>query len=626
LFDADWYRKRYPDVDMLGVNPLAHYLKYGFALGRDPEPRFSSVEYLRYNPDVARRKMDALDHFVLYGRAEGRSIYPVERFDGLPAEPRFGGREYGPIDSLVAYDGPARLLGERLSVCVHLHLFHTDLAGVFAGYLRNIPRRFTLLVSAPEDEDPEFWRNWLETELANCNRCVVKRQENRGRDILPMVDTFRREILDHDVLFHCHSKVSSYESAYRDWRTFLLHNTLGSTEVVAALLAQFREDSHLGLVAPPYFHALQDQPQWGANRARVDAMLSSLGMQRSEDPCPDFPAGSFFWARVTAIAPLLTGAFGLGVFEPEGGQIDGTLAHAIERLLGIVPRRLGYEVKFIGVDVGYNLKNYWTQARVDRLLSHTGGSLPRQRLERVKELPEGVRDLRVAVCTCVAGDIDELIPPPIVEKGVDYFCFTDSRIGEVGHYRLLRSPYIDVSPQRTARYVKTHPHILLPGYDVVVWLDANVISLWGVAALIERVRRQGGALGLIAHPIRTSYLDEARECARIGADDAQILLTQANHYLLQGIVEGGLIETNVMVAFMQAPGVLEFYGCWWREICRYSLRDQVSVNCALQESGVDYRLILDAGASVRDHEGFLMFAHGVRGRQAVVDYIMAKEL
>ena len=37
-FDPEWYRDRYPDVDVVGIDPAEHYLCYGYRLNRDPGP------------------------------------------------------------------------------------------------------------------------------------------------------------------------------------------------------------------------------------------------------------------------------------------------------------------------------------------------------------------------------------------------------------------------------------------------------------------------------------------------------------------------------------------------------------------------------------------------------------
>ncbi len=50
LFDATWYRERYPDVGRSNVDPLVHYLKWGAHEGRDPHPLFASSFYLQSEP------------------------------------------------------------------------------------------------------------------------------------------------------------------------------------------------------------------------------------------------------------------------------------------------------------------------------------------------------------------------------------------------------------------------------------------------------------------------------------------------------------------------------------------------------------------------------------------------
>lgn len=72
LFEEEWYRSRYPDVDAAGVEPLTHFLKYGWQEGRDPGPHFSVKSYLRDYDDVASAGINPLVHFLEHGLQEGR--------------------------------------------------------------------------------------------------------------------------------------------------------------------------------------------------------------------------------------------------------------------------------------------------------------------------------------------------------------------------------------------------------------------------------------------------------------------------------------------------------------------------------------------------------------------------
>lgn len=72
LFDADWYRREYPDVGQVGIDPAEHYLRVGADLLRDPGAGFSTRYYLELHQDVASAGLNALFHFEAYGRQEER--------------------------------------------------------------------------------------------------------------------------------------------------------------------------------------------------------------------------------------------------------------------------------------------------------------------------------------------------------------------------------------------------------------------------------------------------------------------------------------------------------------------------------------------------------------------------
>jgi glycosyltransferase involved in cell wall biosynthesis len=79
LFDAGWYLAKYPNVAAAHFDPAQHYATQGgtMAEGRDPGPRFSTLEYLRLYPDVAGAGANALVHYERRGRQEGRLLPAV---------------------------------------------------------------------------------------------------------------------------------------------------------------------------------------------------------------------------------------------------------------------------------------------------------------------------------------------------------------------------------------------------------------------------------------------------------------------------------------------------------------------------------------------------------------------
>jgi len=74
-FDGEWYRERYPDVANAGIEPQLHYLRFGRAEGRDPNPHFSATGYRLSCPEAAD-VTDPLLHYEKTGRAAGYSPRP----------------------------------------------------------------------------------------------------------------------------------------------------------------------------------------------------------------------------------------------------------------------------------------------------------------------------------------------------------------------------------------------------------------------------------------------------------------------------------------------------------------------------------------------------------------------
>lgn len=93
LFDPAWYLRTYPDVARAGMDPLRHFMQFGWREGRDPGPDFGTTAYLRANPDVAKAGCNPLLHYLEFGSLEGRGSFgarqstPVETFHFAPAAP-----------------------------------------------------------------------------------------------------------------------------------------------------------------------------------------------------------------------------------------------------------------------------------------------------------------------------------------------------------------------------------------------------------------------------------------------------------------------------------------------------------------------------------------------------------
>ncbi len=72
MFDPDWYQSNYPESAAFRT-PAEHYMQVGWQLGYDPNPFFSTRDYLRSNPELVGARMNPFIHYVLYGARLGRT-------------------------------------------------------------------------------------------------------------------------------------------------------------------------------------------------------------------------------------------------------------------------------------------------------------------------------------------------------------------------------------------------------------------------------------------------------------------------------------------------------------------------------------------------------------------------
>lgn len=388
-FDPAYYLLRYPDCRLADVDPLWHFVRYGWKEGRNPSPEFDTAYYLQHNPDVKAANVNPLVHYIRFGRKEGRAPKPIQETT-YPASLPKGQMNYlqriiYTIGIKVYWIIPARyrqpilhwlyarlgflfrgmpdyeewLVARRFAesglcittnlvdlntvepahelkgeIAVHLHVFYPDLAGELARYLKNMPFPYDLYISVTTQQALEICQR-LFADLPLCRKTDIRLVPNRGRDLAPMFCTFGTELSRYNYIAHLHTKKSLYNrGATEGWREYLYRNLLGSEERIRKIFRLMQGVPPYGIVYPQnYFLLPYWANTWLANRDLGRAWCVRLGIYDIPRGYFDYPAGSMFWARGDAMAPLFKAGIRLEDFPEESGQTDGTLAHTIERLL-----------------------------------------------------------------------------------------------------------------------------------------------------------------------------------------------------------------------------------------------------------------------------------------------------
>ena len=316
LFQPQFHGTRFPSAAPL-ASVIEHEYLRSWACGigcRKPFPGF--------HPGVYREQRGlgpGLDPLVDYLRA-GQPDGPW-RLEVITA-----------ADEVAAPDPGAR-------VALHVHVYYPDMLPDILARLAANAVRPDLYVSVPNKAAMAM----VEPLLAGYDGTVAQVQvvPNRGRDIGPFLTAFGADWSRYEVVGHLHTKKSLElnDSAFAfRWNAFLMDNLMGRGHRMAdAIVGRLLADPTLGLVFPDDPHVVG----WSGNREFGREMGERMGLGSFPSEFT-FPVGTMFWARTAAIAPLM----GLGLqwddypVEPLG--YDGTMLHAIERLVPSVVASRGF--------------------------------------------------------------------------------------------------------------------------------------------------------------------------------------------------------------------------------------------------------------------------------------------
>ena len=330
------------------VRPMPDYTLYpGVNAGWDNEPRRPGKGrvYLHAAPRRYRDWLQATITSRLAGKAPSERLVFINAWnewaEGAVLEP----------DAVLGHawlDATRRALqraaaapaigGPSNPPCAVIHAWYTDVFDELLGALQATGLAWRLVVTTTDDK-VEAVRGLL---LERGMQAEIEIVHNRGRDVLHFLRVANR-LLDEgvEVVLKLHTKRSVHRVDGDEWRRELV-SRLASPDRAARILRAFEEDETLGMIGPEG-HLQPLETFWGANVDTVKYLAARAG-ERPPHSHEYFVAGSMFWARLEALRPLLDTPLQAAEFESESGQLDGTLAHAVERVVAAWMSHAGFRV------------------------------------------------------------------------------------------------------------------------------------------------------------------------------------------------------------------------------------------------------------------------------------------
>ncbi|MCE2788845.1 MAG: rhamnan synthesis F family protein, partial [Saprospiraceae bacterium] len=188
---------------------------------------------------------------------------------------------------------------------------------------------YHLFVTCPPESEFEV-RQILSSQMLPHTVYVY---ENKGRDVLPflkILPDIQRQGFEY--ILKIHTKKSSHHINNAGWKKDIFEKLLAPGSIVkyTSLLHTIPE---IGMIGPEG-HILPMAMYYSNNAEKVSVLCRKMGLSSEDFPKLHFIAGTMFYAKMEALQPILDIKLQEEEFDIEDAQVDGTMAHAIERAFG----------------------------------------------------------------------------------------------------------------------------------------------------------------------------------------------------------------------------------------------------------------------------------------------------
>ena len=244
LFDPAYYLLNNPDVRDADIDPLLHFIDYGWKEGRNPSQKFNTRYYLETNPDVKLSGVNPLVHYLQHGQKEGREITPDAKkavkvlssdTDGIPAntqnlisEKR---KQISDVIDLLYLEPhiPSISLEKPIDILIPVYDGGDFLDLLLAGIVRNtfIPYRLLILYDANRAPSAPFVLEEFKNKNPGVDLTLIENEDGSG--FVKTVNKLVALAQNHFVILYADAEVPPH------WLERLIHPILTGEDVASAV-------------------------------------------------------------------------------------------------------------------------------------------------------------------------------------------------------------------------------------------------------------------------------------------------------------------------------------------------------------------------------------------------------
>lgn len=231
---------------------------------------------------------------------------------------------------------------------VFVCLFYMEELDNYISYLKNIPESIDIYIISSNAE--------ILIKCQNYNsKYYTIRKKNRGRDISALLVEVAKYVEQYEYICFLHDKKEKNPRLKKDtdiWKYGMWTNMIGTKNHIHKVVDFLDKNQQVGLLVPPApvgeYYTGWFGPLWCNNYNNTVNLAKSLKLnvpiEENKNPTS---IGTIFWARTKALKKLFERKWYYNDFVEEPLPDNGTLSHAIERVIGYVVEDSGYKVYYL---------------------------------------------------------------------------------------------------------------------------------------------------------------------------------------------------------------------------------------------------------------------------------------
>lgn len=185
------------------------------------------------------------------------------------------------------------------------------------------------------------------------------------------------------------------------------------------------------------------------------------------------------------------------------------------------------------------------------------------------------------------------------QKGYDYFLFTDDNSIERyknSNWTLLKVPdevkNLNVSTVKMQRFLKLHPHLYFPNYELSIYIDGTIIIKGNLDEFLLRILTPKFYFYTFEHPERNSIFQEIKAVVQLKKEKRSLAEIVYKKYVEEKYPNNnGLIESFLLIRKHNDKQCINIMNKWYSEIKNYSHRDQLSFNYIIWKNDIKMKYI-----------------------------------